>query len=288
MGLGNYLVYQEYNNCMKYNVTTKIQEHYDLASPYYEQLWGQHIHHGYWINGQETKEEAAQNLIELLVNKSKLKPKSKVLDVGCGIGGTSMHLARKYLCNVTGITISPVQVEMATHAAAKSNINNKPTFLVDDANNISVKGSFDIIWSVEMISHLNNRANLFKRASELLKPGGKMCITDWLADDNLSKADKQKYIEPIEKGMLVSLPTLSEYKQHIDANGFRLLYYDDISKDVAQTWDITSEAIRNKALWTLARKHSKEFIAFLQSFKAMRSGFKSGAFRYPAMVLEKK
>jgi tocopherol O-methyltransferase len=273
---------------MKYNNTQKIQEHYDLASPYYEKLWGQHIHHGYWLTGKENKEEASQNLIELLINKSDLKNKSKVLDIGCGIGGTSMYLAKEYGCDVTGITISPVQVEMATKTASKLKIKNKPSFKVMDANNITLNEKYDIIWSVEMISHLNNRENLFKRASELLKPGGRMCITDWLADDNLDKASKIKYIDPIEKGMLVSLPTLTEYKEHLDNNGLRLIYYEDISSKVAKTWDITSEAIKNKALWSLAREHSKEFIEFLKSFKAMRNGFKSGAFRYPAMVLEKK
>ena len=273
---------------MEYNVTSKIQEHYDLASPYYEKLWGKHIHHGYWVTGKESKEDAAQNLIELLIAKSGLKNKSKVLDVGCGIGGTSIYLARKYECDVTGITISPVQVEMAYKAALELPIKNIPKFQVEDANNITIKDKFDIIWSVEMISHLNDRKNLFQRASELLKPGGKMCITDWLADDNLSASEKSKFIKPIEKGMLVSLPTLSEYKEHIDANGFRLVYYEDISSNVARTWDITSEAIRPRALWSLAREHSKEFIEFLQSFKAMRNGFRSGAFRYPAMILEKK
>ncbi len=273
---------------MKYNVTSKIQEHYDLASPYYEKLWGKHIHHGYWLTGKENKEVAAQNLIELLITKSELKHNSKVLDVGCGIGGTSIYLARKYGCDVTGITISPIQVEMASKAAAELSIKNKPKFQVEDANNITLNDKFDIIWSVEMISHLNDRKNLFKRASELLKPGGKMCITDWLADDNISKAEYTKYIEPIEKGMLVSLPTLSEYKDHIDKNEFRLVYYEDISKQVAKTWDITSESIKPRALWSLARQHSKEFIEFLRSFKAMRNGFKNGAFRYPAMVLEKK
>ncbi len=273
---------------MQYNVTEKIREHYDLASPYYEKLWGKHIHHGYWITGKETKEQAADNLIELLIARSGLKVGSKVLDVGCGIGGTSMYLAVKYGCNVTGITISPIQVEMASRAAASMSIKNKPRFLVDDANDISVSGKFDIIWSVEMISHLRNRKNLFRKASALLEKGGKMCITDWLKDDGISASDEKKYIEPIERGMLVSLPDLTEYKQNIDENGFRLLYYEDISENVARTWDISSDAVKNPALWNLARKRSKDLLGFLQSFRAMRNGFKSGTFRYPAMVLEKK
>jgi tocopherol O-methyltransferase len=273
---------------MKYNVTEDIREFFDLASPYFKQLWGEHIHHGYWINGKESKEEAAQNLIDLLIEKSRLKPKSKVLDVGCGIGGTSIYLAQKYQCNVTGITISPVQVEMANRAASQLHLANEPKFKVEDANNITLNERFDIIWSVECIGHLDNRPNLFKRAYELLKPGGRMCIADWLADDHLSQSDKEKYIEPIEKGMLISLSTLSEYKEHIDRNGFRLLYYEDISDNVSRTWEITAEAIKPRALWSLARQQSKGSLSFLRAVTAMKKGFKSGAFRYPAIVLEKR
>lgn len=271
---------------MQYNDTLKIREHYDLASPYYKELWGSHIHHGYWITGHETKEVAAQNLVDMLVSHSGLRHGDKVLDIGCGIGGTSIFLAREYGCDVTGITISPVQVSMAREAAA--GMPDPPRFEVDDANDISVTGSFDIIWSVEMISHLRDRDNLFRRAAALLKPGGRMCITDWWKDEGLSEAASRKYIDPIEKGMLVSLPTLSEYMEHIANHDFRLLYYEDISDRVARTWDITSESIKPKAIWSFATSHGKELIAFLHSFQAMRAGFKSGAFRYPVVVLEKK
>lgn len=271
---------------MQYNDTAKIQEHYDLASPYYRELWGTHIHHGYWLTGKESKELAAQQLVDLLIQKSGLKRGSKVLDVGCGVGGTSIYLAAELGCDVTGITISPVQVSMAQDAA--KGLKNPPRFLVDDANNISVGGSFDIIWSVEMISHLSDRDNLFRRAGELLKLGGKMCITDWCRDESLTDAEVRKYIDPIEEGMLVDLPTLGEYKQHFDNHGFRLLYYEDISAAVARTWDITSESIKPRAIWDFATKNGKELVAFLKSFKDMRAGFKSGTFRYPAIVIEKR
>lgn len=270
---------------MQYNDTAKIKEHYDIASPLYKELWGHHIHHGYWITGKESKEEAAQNLVDLLIQKAELKRGAKVLDVGCGVGGTSIFLAKEWGCDVTGITISPVQVEMAT--AAARDLPNPPRFLVDDANDISVDGPFDVIWSVEMISHLHNRDNLFKRASELLKPGGRMCITDWWKAEGLSEAEERKYITPIEKPMLVSLPTLAEYQQHAAAYGFQTVYYEDISDRVSRTWDITSESIKPKAIWNFATKHGRAFVDFLHSFQAMRTGFRSGAFRYPAMVLEK-
>jgi tocopherol O-methyltransferase len=47
----------------------RIATHYDICSQYYFDLWGDHIHHGYWISGEETKDEAQIQLIDLLINK---------------------------------------------------------------------------------------------------------------------------------------------------------------------------------------------------------------------------
>jgi len=208
-----------------------------------------------------------------------------VLDVGCGLGGTSIWLAETLGCNVTGITISPIQVRMATEATKR--LKNKPAFLLDDANNLSVTGSFDFVCAVEVLSHLSNRREFFRKTSQLLVPGGKFCEAAWMKEEGLSSQAEDKYIRPIEEGMLVSLPTMSEYERHIEDNDLRLLYYEDISSKVAKTWDICLDFAKDWALWQLAHQHSKELIAFLKSFKAMRDGFKTGTFKYGVMVIEK-
>ncbi|KAI4115021.1 MAG: hypothetical protein LQ338_007922, partial [Usnochroma carphineum] len=67
----------------------RIKQHYELASDYYYSLWGEHIHHGYFLEPADTKERAQTRLIELLCDRAQLKTGSTVLDVGCGLGGTS-------------------------------------------------------------------------------------------------------------------------------------------------------------------------------------------------------
>lgn len=271
---------------MPYNVTTKIQEHYDVASPYYKDLWGPHLHHGYYETGKESKVEAAEQLIKLLVQRANFSKGARILDVGCGLGGASIWLTQNLDCKVTGITISPVQVQMATAAARQ--LKRKPTFLLHDANDLRVTGNFDAIWAVEVMSHLSKRAEFFRRAAKLLVKGGIICEAAWLKDEDLGRADEKKYIRPIEEGMLVELPNLSEYRDHLDRNNLRLRYFEDISKNVAYTWDACLETIRDRALWRFAYEHGKEFVGFLRSFKAMKNGFKSGAFRYGLMISEKR
>ena len=74
----------------------RIIRHYDVLSPYYRSLWGEHLHHGYWIRGDESKEKAQLQLIEHLARLAKVKPGSDILDIGCGFGKYGM-LFREYL-----------------------------------------------------------------------------------------------------------------------------------------------------------------------------------------------
>jgi tocopherol O-methyltransferase len=76
-----------------FNEKQKIIEHYEFVSPYYRALWGEHLHHGYWETGTETKEEAQLALTTLLAQAAQVRPGADILDVGCGFGGSSIYLA---------------------------------------------------------------------------------------------------------------------------------------------------------------------------------------------------
>ena len=82
-----------------------IQRHYDRLSAFYRTFWGDHIHHGLWEGARNAK-EAQVALIERLAAKADIRPGSHVLDVGCGLGGSSIWLARNLKCTVVGLTIS--------------------------------------------------------------------------------------------------------------------------------------------------------------------------------------
>src|SRR5208282_3211069 len=113
------------------NEQHKIIEHYDVVSPYYSSLWGEHLHHGYWVRGDESKERAQIQLIEHLAQLARVKPGSEILDIGCGMGGSSLFLAKEYNAATTGITNSSVQVQMAMKAALREGFN--ANFLLMDA-----------------------------------------------------------------------------------------------------------------------------------------------------------
>jgi len=264
------------------NDKQRIIEHYDILSPYYRSLWGEHLHHGYWIQGNESKEKAQLQLVEHLAELANIKHGSDILDIGCGFGASSLYLAKHYRATVTGITISPVQVEMAIQAAAREKLN--ATFLLMDAEAMVFQKQFDVLWAVESIAHYQNRQEFFASAAKLLKPGGCFAITDWFKKVNLTRAETKKFIDPIEKGMFVELQAMDEYEQFFHSNGLRIKHREVLNKNCAKTWDLSLDIIKGKSFWALAAKYGPQFIAYLKAFQAMRAGFASGNFVYGLFV----
>lgn len=264
------------------NDKQRIIEHYDVVSPYYRSLWGEHLHHGYWIRGDESKEKAQLQLVEHLAQLANIERGSKILDIGCGFGASSLYLAKHYGASVTGITISPVQVEMAIQAAAKERL--EATFLLMDAESMAFQEQFDVLWSVESICHYQDLGRFFASAAKLLKPGGSFAITDWFKKENLKRAETKKFIDPIEKGMFVELQTMDDYDQFFKSNGLKIMHREVLNKNCAKTWDLSLDIIMDKALWALAAKYGPHFIAYLRAFQAMRAGFATGNFVYGLFV----
>ena len=269
----------------RFNDKQRVSDHYDRASPFYQELWGMHIHHGYWISGDETKEKAQIQLIEQLARAASLRPGSRIVDVGCGLGGSSIYLAKNYAADATGITISPIQVEMARKTAASEGVNAK--FLLMDAEEMKFDEPFDVVWSIESISHYPDREKFFAAAARCLKPGGTLAITDWFKKEQLSQKEHKKFMEPIEKGMLVVLENMGDYDASLKSVGLQVTHSEILNKHCSRTWDLCVDMLKNKALWRLAAENGREFVDFLRGFRAMRAGFKSGNFVYGLIVAKK-
>lgn len=267
------------------NDKQKIVEHYDVVSPYYRSLWGEHLHHGYWIRGNESKEEAQVQLIEHLAKLAEVQHGCTVLDIGCGFGATSLYLARKYGARATGITISQVQVDMARKAAIEAKADAK--FLLMDAEALHFSQLFDLLWSVESISHYHDRRSFFANAARFLKPGGTFAVIDWFKKPGLSSAETRKSIQPIERGMFVELDTMDEYESYLVGSGLQIAHRQDLTRQCAKTWDLGLAVIREKSFWALAAKFGEDFLTYLKAFRAMRAGFASGHFVYGLLVARK-
>ena len=170
------------------NAKYKIIEHYDVVSPYYYKLWGERLHHGYWIRGDESKEQAQRQLIEHLARLAKILQGAAVLGVGCGFGASSLYLCKQFDATTHRHHYLPqLQVELANTAAAKERADAR--FCLMDARAMTFEEPFDVPWSVESVSHYHDREKFFASAANLLKPGGLFC-THGLVQETKSLARK--------------------------------------------------------------------------------------------------
>ncbi|KAK4396344.1 putative tocopherol O-methyltransferase, chloroplastic [Sesamum angolense] len=151
-----------------------IAEFYDESSGVWEDIWGDHMHHGFYEPGSDVSlsdHRAAQiRMIEeslrfaSLSDDSVQKPRN-IVDVGCGIGGSSRYLARKYGAKCKGITLSPVQAQRAQELAAAQGLDGKVSFQVADAlNQPFPDGEFDLVWSMESGEHMPDKTKDIKAA----------------------------------------------------------------------------------------------------------------------------
>jgi MPBQ/MSBQ methyltransferase len=145
-----------------------------------EFYWGEHIHLGYYGSRQKDFLQAKVDFVHEMVRwggLDQLPRGTTVLDVGCGIGGSSRILARDYGFKVTGITISPQQVKRAQELTQS---DLPVTFLVDDAMALSFADeSFDVVWSIEAGPHMPDKAVFARELLRVLKPGGILVVADW-------------------------------------------------------------------------------------------------------------
>jgi MPBQ/MSBQ methyltransferase len=152
-----------------------------------EFYWGEHIHLGHYGSPPRRQDfrQAKVDFVHAMVRwggLDQLPPGTTVLDVGCGIGGSSRILAQDYGFHVTGVTISPQQV---ARAQALTSPGVTAQFQVDDALDLSfANGSFDVVWSVEAGPHMPDKDRFAEELLRVLKPGGILVVADWNQRDD--------------------------------------------------------------------------------------------------------
>jgi tocopherol O-methyltransferase len=266
-----------------------IQFHYDLATLFYRMLWGRHIHHGLWEEQEALSPYLAQErLIERLARAADIQPESHVLDVGCGMGGSSIHLARHLHCQVTGLTLSPVQRLWAQSSAWLSGVGRRARFVCQDAEGADfAPGTFDIVWSVECTEHLFDKPRFFERASTWLRPGGRLAICAWLAGPEPSTPAANQQVYQVCKDFLCpSLGTSDDYQSWMRAAGLNVLSAADLTDKVTRTWEICLRRATRPGIRTLARLSGSAMDRFVQGFEGILQAYQSGAMRYGCFVAQ--
>lgn len=275
---------------MSSSFNRQIQQFYDSSSRLWEEIWGEHMHHGYYGRAGTYKinrRQAQIDLIEELLDWSKVRTAENILDVGCGIGGSTLYLAKKFNAQATGITLSPAQAARATQRAQEFNLEETVRFQVADAQNMPFEdNNFDLVWSLESGEHMADKSKFLRECYRVLKPGGTLILVTWCHRPTNSLAgeltsDEQRHLEEIYRvyrlPYVISLP---EYEAIALSCGFRDLHSDDWSMAVAPFWDVVIDSVfEPKAILGLLQSGWTTIQAAF-SLGLMSRGYQRGLIRF--------
>ncbi|MEN9523571.1 MAG: hypothetical protein RL065_1948 [Bacteroidota bacterium] len=175
-----------------------IIQYYQRTEWVYRNFWkldkSMGLHFGFWDENVNTLSDAILNQNKVMAALIDIKASNKVLDAGCGVGGSAIYLAKNVGCNVTGITITPKQIQSANEYAAKENILDKVCFEEMDFTKTNFADeSFDVVWAIESVCHANNKNEFLSEAFRLLKKGGKLIVADYFpTKDNFTELEKKQ------------------------------------------------------------------------------------------------
>ena len=273
---------------MSATLDQRIQAFYDSSSGLWEEIWGEHMHHGYYgAEGTQKKDrrQAQIDLIEEILQWAEVEQVDKVLDVGCGIGGSSLYLAEKFHAQATGITLSPVQANRAKERAEELGLASQSEFLVANAQGMPfADNSFDLVWSLESGEHMPDKSKFIQECYRVLKPGGKLILVTWChrpTDDSPLSADEQRHLQDIYRvyclPYVISLP---EYVAIAHEVGLNNIHTADWSKAVAPFWHVVIDsAFTPKAIFGLLQAGWTTIVGAL-SLGLMRRGYERGLIRF--------
>ncbi|XP_043931612.1 phosphomethylethanolamine N-methyltransferase-like isoform X2 [Protopterus annectens] len=203
----------------------------------YEKIFGQGF---VSTGGQETTKE----FLALL----NLQPGQKVLDVGCGIGGGDIYMAKAYGVEVLGIDLSSNMVEIAMERTVDEDVPLVQYEIGDATKRVFPEHSFDVIYSRDTILHISDKFALFQKFYSWLKPGGKLLISDYCCGEKQWSNGYKEYVK--ERGyILYSTEEYGEFLQKARFVNVRAMdrtaqFVDILKKELQKTESIKDEFIQ--------------------------------------------
>ena len=260
--------------------TNAIRDHYDSLAFIYRTFWGDHIHHGLFVDEMETPEQAQVNLLDYCI--ARVNPGGgQVLDVGCGHGGTAIRLAKRCDCRVLGLTISEKQARLARQNAKFAGVEHAATFVMQDAESYDYPAeTFDVVWTMESSEHFHDKDAYFRNVARTLRPGGKLLLAAWTGGMTHSR------VREVARAFLCpELWMATRYQAAVEAAGMRVRWCEDLSARVVRTWEICQKtANATKPVVSLLGESAREFVGGIDT---ILEAYRSGELTYTVLMAEK-
>jgi cyclopropane fatty-acyl-phospholipid synthase-like methyltransferase len=206
----------------------------------------------------------------------------RVLDAGCGLGGSAAWLALHRQAHVTGVTLVPDQVVRARAHAERMGVADRTEFRVGDFTATGLEaGTYDIVWCFEALCHAPDKSAFYREAARLLRPGGRIIIAEYIRARRPLAAPSEERLRRWVAGW--AIPDLDTPEEHMEAAaeaGFSRLIMHDITRLTRRS--LRRVCVTACALWPghrLARRlglrseaHEGNIYGAIRQYPSLRRG----------------
>src|SRR6266571_2247381 len=215
-----------------------IRAYYDETWLDYRMLWlnrhNRAIHFGYWDEQTRSHAQSLLNMNRVLASHLGIRSGQRILDAGCGVGGSAIWLAKNYGVEVVGITPVASQVLRARRYAHEYGVADRVSFEKQDYTSTTFpQASFDVVWALESLCHAPEKRLVLDEARRLLRPSGRLGMVEYMRTSRPHPAAGEVLLHSWLSGWAIpDLATANEWLEWTQAAGFRGAQLADITPHV--------------------------------------------------------
>lgn len=217
-----------------------IINYYDQCQIDYELAWHlktkMYMHYGYWDNTTKNLRQALTNMDKRVADYAQIKKGDYILDAGCGVGGSSIFLAKTFDCTTKGINLCERQINICRLNAAKHNVTNQCTFETQNylATNFN-DNTFDVVWAIESVCHAFDKSDFLRESFRILKPGGRVIVTDYFSIGITDGSSEAALINKWANAWAIKISDKDEFWNKMENAGFINRKMQDETANIEKT-----------------------------------------------------
>lgn len=273
---------------------------WDDLRRFYEDTWSDYrwgwitrraagMHSGYALSARSSQADSLLAMNAVIADTVGVRRGDRVLDAGCGVGGTSVWLAAERGARVLGINIVPSQIEWAIRRARRLRVAQHVEFALADLSDSGLPAeSFDVAWLQESACHIPDKAGMLAEMQRVLRPGGRLAVADFFVSPGAAARDD---FRTWVASWQMALASEDAWRAALASTGFENVRLLDVTGPVR----LSLERLQRRLHWferplrLLERMglRNENQIRNSRGGQAMGSALEAGAFRYGILTADR-